>query len=72
MKNVAFGSGLAIIACCHIILAMLLLKLSPSCRALTAFSNVIFLPSRGKKPWLARVFIIGQGPRTVINASVYE
>jgi hypothetical protein len=28
-------------------------------------SLVMFRPSRGKMPWLASVFIMGHGPRTI-------
>lgn len=72
VKNVALGSGLAITAWSHIIPASSALKLIPVPKAWIAFSRVMFLPSRGRKPWFARVFIIGQGPRTRYAVSVYH
>lgn len=42
-----------------------LLKLRPWLRPLTTLYSVKFLPSRGRKPWFAKVFNIGHGPRTV-------
>jgi hypothetical protein len=65
VKNVAFGSGFAIIACSHIKDARLSLKFIAAVRAWIALSFVMFVPSCGRKPWFASVFIIGQGPRTV-------
>lgn len=52
------------IAWSHIKLARSGSKLSPADKAWTAFAFVMFLPSCGRKPWLAKVFIMGQGPRT--------
>ncbi|KAL2108461.1 hypothetical protein VUR80DRAFT_3795 [Thermomyces stellatus] len=40
-------------------------KLRPSRSPLTTASCVRLRPSRGRKPWFARVFSMGQGPRTV-------
>lgn len=64
VKKVALGSGLAMTAWSHMIPASSALKLIPVPKAWIAFSRVMFRPSRGRKPWFARVFIIGQGPRT--------
>lgn len=64
-KNVAFGSGLAIKAMSNIRLPREALKLRPADKPLITTSLVKFLPSRGRKPWFASVFIMGQGPRTV-------
>lgn len=61
VKKVAFGSGFALIAMSNIRLANDSLKLSPAPRPEMAFCRVMFRPSRGRKPWLARVFIMGQG-----------
>lgn len=64
MKKVAFGSGLALIPCLKNRIVNSSLKLSPSFKPLIKGACVIFLPSRGMNPWFARVFNIGQGPRT--------
>lgn len=64
VKTVAFGSGLAMIVWSHIRDAREVLKLIAVERAWTAFSLVMFPLSWGRKPWFARVFIIGHGPRT--------
>lgn len=72
VKNVALGqSGLAGIAAPNMTDPRDLLKLSPSLRALTTLYSVRFRPSLGRKPWLAKVFIIGHGPRTITGQSVY-
>lgn len=39
-------------------------KFRPEVRAETTAGLVRSRPERGRKPWLARVFIMGQGPRT--------
>lgn len=64
VKNVALASGLAMMAWDHMSSAIDWLKFKAVVRAWTAFSRVMLVPSWGRKPWLARVFIIGQGPRT--------
>lgn len=70
VKYVALGSGLAMTAWSHIKLARSGSKLSPADKACTAFAFVMFLPSWGRNPWLAKVFIMGQGPRTVETVSI--
>lgn len=45
VKNVALGSGLAITACCHMIVATDSLKLRAEVKAWTAFSKVMLVPS---------------------------
>lgn len=61
VKKVAFGSGFALIAMSNIKLPRDSLKLRPALRPEIAFCRVMFRPSRGRKPWLARVFIMGHG-----------
>ena len=69
VKKVAFGSGLATVAILNIKLASDALKFSPSPKPRVSTSLVIPLPSCGRKWWLARVFNIGHGPRTMHTVS---
>jgi hypothetical protein len=46
------------------------LKFRAEARASTTTSRVRFRPSCGRKLWFARVFIMGQGPRTIHSTVV--
>jgi len=67
VKNVEFGSGFAMIAMSNIKLANDVLKLSAADNADTVVSFVMFLPLWGRNPWFAKVFIMGQGPRSMAH-----
>jgi hypothetical protein len=67
VKKVALGSGLAMTALSNMMPARTGSKSSPEVRPDTTTSLVRPRPSWGRKPWLARVFIMGQGPRTGIG-----
>jgi hypothetical protein len=69
VNQVAFGSGLAGSAILNIVSDNEVSKLRPSFKALITTSSVRFKPSRWRKPWFARVFIIGHGPRAVTGVS---
>lgn len=65
VKYVALGSGLATTPISNIRLESEELKFRASRRPSTSVSLVMFLPSCGRNPWFASVFIIGHGPRTI-------
>lgn len=72
VKKVALGSGLTTMAMSNIRLASEALKLRAADRPSMTVFRVMFLPSWGRKPWFARVFIMGQGPRTKTYQRLFE
>ena len=71
VNQVAFLSGLAGRAILNIVSDSEVSKLRPSFNALMTTSSVRFKPLRRRKPWFAKVFIMGHGPRAVevVNTS---
>ena len=69
VNQVAFGFGLAGRAILNIVFDSEVSKLRPSFNALITTSSVRFKPSRWRKPWFAKVFIMGHGPRAVVVVS---
>lgn len=72
VKNVALGSGLTTIAMSNIRLASEALKLRAADSPSMIVFRVMFLPSWGRKPWFASVFIMGQGPRTETDQQLHK
>lgn len=64
-NQVEFGSGFVLMAKSNRKAEMLASKLTALKRPLVRSSRVMYLPVRGRKPWLAKVFRNGHGPRTM-------